>query len=122
MERIHPSAKLLRHLRETICTQCVFRPEGSDTLPGTVARSCEPGCQVFAYLPNLLRVALTVKSSSIAPYERACEDTICSKCESSPTHGDYCSERKTERCPLALYLGDAIGVIEGMRRQELIAA
>lgn len=117
-----PSPKLLRHLREAICVKCVFRPAGSDVLPGTMPRECEPKCQVFANVPQLIRVALGTRGSTMGPYERACQDLVCSQCQASPTHGDYCSERATERCPLAMYLADAVEVIEGMRPRELVQA
>jgi hypothetical protein len=121
MELIHPSAKLLRHLRESICVSCVLRPPGSEAQPGTIARTCEPQCQIFLNVPQLIRIALSVRGTTIAPYERACNETICQQCQASPTHGDFCSERTTERCPLALYLRDAVDVIERMRPQELVA-
>lgn len=122
MELIHPSVKLQRRLRESICMRCVLRPAGSEHLPAATPRDCEPGCQVFVNLPKLVRIALSVRGTTIAPYERACNELVCQQCQASPTHGDFCSERATERCPLALYLRDAVEVIEGMRRQELVAA
>ncbi len=122
MELIHPSIKLLRHLREGICVSCVLRPAGSEQLPGTMARECEGRCQIFQNVPQLIRISLSVRGTTMAPYERACNEMVCQQCQASPTHGDFCSERATERCPLALYLRDAVDVIERMRPQELVAA
>jgi hypothetical protein len=55
MLRREPSLDLQRYqLRQRICRGCRWRPPGSEVLDASVPRSCEPDCQVFLRLPDLL--------------------------------------------------------------------
>ena len=105
-------AKVQRAVRRSVCVRCFARPRGSEELPGNVARACEPTCQVFINLPKLLDIVGTTHEPTIEAYERATQEMVCQSCRSSPTSGDYCSERSTARCPLAVYLADVVDVVE----------
>lgn len=120
MDAIRPSPALERRLRGTVCVRCFARPAGSASLADSVPRDCEPRCQIFLNLPQIIRVALGTRGGNLGVYERACNELVCQDCQASPSHGDYCSERSTARCPLAVYLADVIEAIESMPRRELV--
>jgi len=99
-------------VRARICPNCSHRPAGSEALPCSEARSCEPECTIFAALPRLIEIVHTVHSDGLSPYERATRELVCQSCVSSPTSGDFCSDRSTAHCPLSVYLGDVVDAIE----------
>lgn len=106
-----------RAIRSRICVQCWQRPAGSESLPPTQPRSCEPACPIFENLPSLHRIARAIKDDSIAPYEQAMRRMICEQCEASPDSGEFCGDRTTRSCPLSRYAGEVVDVLEHLRRQ-----
>src|SRR5262245_14548197 len=46
-----------RACRAVICPHCPQRPPGSEALPATFARACEPNCPVFVQVEQLRRIA-----------------------------------------------------------------
>src|SRR5689334_3958007 len=100
-----------RGVRETVCIQCVHRPAGSETLPPNVARACEPDCTIFKNLPELIRVAVKMDRKAGA-YEGGIKDFVCQSCDASPTAGDYCTDGMARSCPLSLYGGEVVALIE----------
>ena len=112
MQYLARSEIQLRALRTNICRQCTDRPEGSETLPPSVARSCEPNCPIFINLEKLEKVIQQVDAPTMGPYELLVQDVVCQYCRQSPTAGDYCSERTTGHCPLTRNLQQVIDTLE----------
>lgn len=103
-----------RAIRAQICTQCSQRPKGSEALPPTVSRSCEPECSIFVHLPEVKRIAEKLHESSMAPYERAVQELVCQTCNVSPTAGDFCDGRTSRNCPLSRYLNRVVETLEAV--------
>ena len=109
----HPKIEVARQaLRQHVCLKCYMRPAGSEALPPTAARSCEPECPIFLSLPTLVRIDVQVKDETMGRYERAVRDLICQTCMATPTAGDYCVGQMTRSCPLSLYLREAIEALD----------
>ena len=114
-----PQIELARRaLRGTICPTCYQRPPHSESLPPTVARSCEPQCPVFKYIDRLLVIAEASAAGSARHYERAIRDDICNKCCTAPTAGDFCSEGLHSTCPLSRFAGQAVAVLQALVEAE----
>jgi len=142
MQNVRPDAVIRRALRAQICPTCLQRPVGSESLPNTQARVCEGACTIFANLKTLMRIAaqqaraatagqkLTatdqrLEGGMVSHFERAVQDEVCQTCTASPTAGDYCHQRLNCSCPLVLYGGRALAIIEsllpGVRRRHRAA-
>lgn len=112
MQKLADLVVAQRALRQRVCTQCSDRPPGSEAMPPTEARSCEPQCPVFVNLPALHHIAATTAGETLGPYEHAIRETVCQNCESTPTAGDYCGDRTTRACPLSRYTGLIVQTLE----------
>ena len=118
-----PQTELARRaLRGAICPTCHQRPHQSESLPPTVARSCEPVCPLFRYIDRLTAIAEASAAGTAPDHERAIRDDICNKCCTVPTAGDYCSERFHGACPLSLFAGRAVAVLEALAEAEARAS
>jgi len=118
-----PQIELARRaLRGTICPTCYQRPHQSESLPPTVARSCEPVCPLFKHIDRLIAVAEASAAGTAHDYERAIRDDVCNKCCTVPTAGDYCGERFHAACPLSLFAGRAVAVLEALVEAETRAS
>lgn len=114
MQHADTHVLLERALRKRICTSCRFRPDGSEVLPPTVARSCEKNCPIFLYLRPLTIIARQQAGDPKAMFERAIADGICLDCTLSNSPGDYCAERFTRSCPLSCYAPQVLDTIEAV--------
>jgi hypothetical protein len=110
-----------RAFREAICPICAQRPHGSEALPPTVARSCEPNCPLFLHLAKLKVVAEEPAAHWPPDYETAIRGEICNTCLLRETSGDFCAERLTCTCPLTRFAGQAIAILEGLTYAERAA-
>jgi len=100
-----------RGIREAVCVKCTQRPAGSEKLSPSVARECEPDCTIFKNLPELIRA--TVKTDgTTGSYEGKIRNFVCAVCDASPTSGDYCTDGMARTCPLSLYGGEVVAMIE----------
>jgi len=114
-----PQIELARRaLRGTICPTCSQRPHQSESLPPTVARSCEPACPLFRYIDRLIVIADASAAGTAHDFDRAIRDDVCNKCCTVPTAGDFCSERFHGACPLSLYAGRAVAVLQALVEAE----
>lgn len=119
MQRLPELTLLERTIRSRICPQCFNRPKGSESLKPDQPRTCEPVCTIFIHLPKVRQVVLKVHDPSVGPYEKALVEEVCEgACTSSPTSGDFCSERTTRRCPLATYVTDVVSLIESVHQSQ----
>ena len=118
-----PQIELARRaLRGAVCPTCYQRPPHSESLPPTVARSCEPVCPLFRHIDQLVAIAEASAAGATHDYERAIRDDVCNKCCTVPTAGDYCSERFHGACPLSLFAGRAVAVLEALVEAEARAS
>jgi len=114
-----PQIELARRaLRGTICPTCYQRPSHSEALAPTIARSCEPQCPVFKYIDRLMAVARASAANAATHDDLAILDDVCNKRCTAPTAGDYCSERLRGTCPLSLFAGQAIAVLQTLFEAE----
>ena len=112
MRRLPSLDVMARGLRQNICTQCRFRPPGSEQLGPDEPRSCEPECPIFFNLATLQQIESTVHANTTQPYERAARELICQHCERNPDTGDFCVDRTQQRCPLTMYFAEVIDTLE----------
>jgi hypothetical protein len=107
-----------RVVRDSVCTICYQRPHGSETLPNSVARSCEPGCPIFFHLPALYRIAVDMDTSAPGALDVAVKKTICSGCHLAPTAGEDCVEFADRTCPLSRFAREVVTLIETLREWQ----
>jgi hypothetical protein len=110
-----------RAFRAVICPVCPQRPPGSEVLPSTVARSCEPSCALFQHVEQLKQIAEQPRAARPVDYELHVRNEICHHCCHRPTAGDYCAERLNRSCPLSCFEGHAIAILTGLVTAEQIA-
>jgi hypothetical protein len=116
MRNLSPLAKAQHAVRANVCTSCQFRPEGSEAWDAHTRRPCEDECTIFINLPKLRTIVHDVHDPQLGPYERATRELVCLECQSNPTAGDYCADRSTAHCPLAVYMRDVVDVLERLDR------
>lgn len=105
-----------RAVRSAVCPICPDRPAGSETADATTARVCEPECTIFLNLPKLIDLAGRYDEDvTLTRYERAMREVVCQQCATSPTAGDFCSDRTVAACPLSRHAGDVITSLERVR-------
>ena len=115
---LKPIDVVIRAVRGTVCTSCYQRPHGSEVLPNTVARSCEPGCPLFFHLPALYRIAVHHDTQQPGALEHAVRGTICSHCHLAPTAGEDCAEFENRTCPLSRFSREVVTLIETLREWQ----
>jgi hypothetical protein len=113
-----PIDLIVRAVRGTVCRMCYQRPHGSERLPNTVARSCEPGCPLFFHLPALYRIAVHHDTGAPGSLELAVKATICSHCHLAPTAGEDCAEFENRTCPLSRFAGEVVTLVETLREWQ----
>lgn len=109
-----------RALRARLCPTCRFRPAGSETLPPSVARACEPTCAIFVNLESLMRIA--DKPDWSRDFERAITEQICQHCKLVESAGDYCADRFARTCPLSCYAPSVLEALEALAARHARAA
>ena len=110
-----------RAFRATICPICQVRPPGSESLPPTVPRICEPTCALFLHTEKLKTIAEALPGERPGDYELAIRNQICNQCCVRPTAGDYCEHRANRTCPLSCFSGEAVAILEGLVKAEDVA-
>ena len=100
-----------RLAREVACTQCYKRPAGSEALGPEVARSCEPSCPLFQYLPSLVAVASTVGDRP-GDFETGVREQVCTGCRLRPSSGEFCADYGARTCPVSRYSGDVLAALQ----------
>jgi hypothetical protein len=110
-----------RAFRATICPVCHVRPPGSETLPPTTPRACEPTCAIFLHVEQLKQIAKTSAGDRPGSYELAILNQVCNRCCVQPTAGDYCQHRASRTCPLSCFSGEAVAILEGLVTAERTA-
>ena len=101
-----------RGVRAQVCTKCYQRPAGSEGLPASVSRSCEPGCTVFLNLEQLGRQVEEKGPTALEPWENSIQNVVCQHCLRAPSGGDYCNEGLTRSCPLSRYARDVVTIVQ----------
>src|SRR3954447_23582113 len=101
-------------LRVKICPKCYQRPPHSETLGPTVARSCEPGCTIFANLPQMHAAMIT--SSPNFTSDELMQKFVCPSCRCSATAGEFCADGMTRTCPLSRYAPDITQILDDVER------
>jgi hypothetical protein len=118
MQHLNP-AQLSQHaVRAAVCTHCIYRPPHSEKLSSSVARSCERDCAIFLNLNVLRGIAAADQRTPMADYEREITQRVCRRCDLSSTAGEYCVERLTCTCPLAMYSGEVLAALESLYPQR----
>jgi hypothetical protein len=110
-----------RAFRAVICPVCPQRPPGSEVLPSTIARSCEPSCALFEHIGKLKELAEHPRGSRTGDFELQVRNEICHQCCHRQTAGDYCAERLNRTCPLSCFEGQALAIFAGLVAAEQIA-
>jgi hypothetical protein len=110
-----------RAFRATICPVCYVRPPGSEVLPPTIPRICEPTCALFLHVEKLKVIAEALPGQRPGDYELAIRNQICNQCCVQPTAGDYCEHRANRTCPLSCFSGEAVAILEGLVQAEDVA-
>lgn len=103
-----------RAFRSRICPVCPQRPHGSEKLPPTEPRSCEPQCSIFLNEEKLRDIAHASPIERHPDLELAIRNEICMCCTLDPSSGDFCGERLNRTCPLSVFGAQAIGILEGL--------
>jgi hypothetical protein len=106
-------------VREKVCPICTHRPPNSETLPPTVARSCEPTCTIFLNLPQMLRAA-GLADPAQSPDE-VLRQYVCPSCHASVSAGDYCAEHVARTCPLSIYSADVLDLLQRLKHAPALA-
>lgn len=120
MQRVLADQVIRRALRARICPTCPHRPEGSESLGPLVARSCEGTCTIFVNLEALKKIARDCRGDPLASFERIIQEGICQHCVASPSAGDYCIERFNRTCPLSVYAGQVLSIIESLLPRQAV--
>jgi hypothetical protein len=100
-------------VREKVCPICTHRPPHSETLPPSVARSCEPTCTIFLNLPHMLRAAVLADAAQ-SPDE-VLREYVCPACHASISAGDYCAEHIARTCPLSIYSAEVLDILQRLK-------
>lgn len=100
-------------VRTRICPICYQRPAGSEFLPPTEPRSCQPDCTIFLSLETLQSEA--VQNAGDMSADRIMRTFVCQACQVSATAGDYCAEGMARTCPLSRHGGEVLGILEELR-------
>jgi len=116
--RTLPLDVIQRAVRAAVCPICYQRPHGSESLPNSVARSCEGGCPIFFHLPALHRIAVVDDTSAPGALDDAVKRTICSGCHLAPTAGEDCVEYADRTCPLSRFAREVVTLIETLRQWQ----
>ena len=109
---------IVRAVRGTVCTMCYQRPPGSERLPNSVARACEPKCPLFIHMPELYRIAVHHNTDVPGALDQAVRQEICSGCHLAPTSGEECVEFADRTCPLSRYSAEVVALIETLREWQ----
>jgi hypothetical protein len=95
-------------IRAEVCTECFRRPDVGNPLPSGAARSCEPSCDLFTYLPRLVNLVHRFGAEPPCGYELAIHNLPCGTCASSECAEDNCRSQR----PLEKYADKALAVLE----------
>jgi hypothetical protein len=95
-------------IRAEVCTGCFRRPDAGNPLQPDEARSCEPSCDLFTYLPRLINLVRRFGSDPPCDYESAIHSLPCLKCSSSQCAEDGCRSQR----PLEKYAYKAVAMLE----------
>ena len=106
-------------VREKVCPICTHRPPGSETLPPSVARSCEPGCTIFLNLHQMMRAA-GIADPSAAP-DDVLREYVCPACSASVSAGDYCAEHLARTCPLSCYSAEVLDILQRLKHAPALS-
>ena len=110
-----PLHVIVRAVRASVCPICYQRPPGSEKLPNSEPRSCEPGCPIFFHLPALYRIAVHEDTSAPGALDQAVRNAICTGCHLAPTAGEQCVEFANRTCPLSRFSREVVELIEALR-------
>ena len=105
-------------VREKVCPICTHRPPHSETLPPTVARTCEPTCTIFLNLPQMLRAA-GLADPSQSP-DDVLRQFVCPACHASPSAGDFCAEHLARTCPLSIYSAEVLDLLQRLKHSPSV--
>lgn len=106
-------------IREKVCPICTHRPPHSETLPPTVARSCEPTCTIFLNLPQMLRAAGLADPAQSA--DDVLREYVCPACHASVSAGDYCAEHVARTCPLSIYSAEVLNILQRLKHAPALS-
>lgn len=116
MQNIERAEVVRRAVRARVCVQCPRRPLGSEKLGPTEARICESACTIFGNLCSLNGVAAHLAGDPLASYDREIRECVCQRCVATPSSGDFCSEGLTRTCPLSLFGGEVLSVLDLLQK------
>ena len=99
-------------VRSQVCTTCHNRPAEAAATPESAVASCEPGCEVFTYLPRLMDVVSRFGEEPPCGYESALRNLPCKQCDSPECDGQTCHEDR----PLEAYASEVMASVEQATR------
>jgi hypothetical protein len=99
-------------IRQQVCGECDGRSSGGDRLPEP--RECEPGCDLFTYLPRLVSVVRRFGAEPPCGYPLAVLNLPCRSCTPQPRScDDACSGER----PLRRFAAEAMAIVESLARE-----
>jgi len=99
------SQRLAKRCEEEICHVCVHR-----TAQGGCTLSERHECPIFEWAEQLTEVVSNMNSDRLAKYMKKIQDVICPEC--MQMDDGSCEDRDHWNCPLDLYLGIVVDVLE----------
>ncbi len=114
--RLRPlEVRLRERFEQEICPVCVHRTaDGSCTAPRRFDRI---ECPVFEWARNIATLVQTIDSPRLEDYIERIQSIICPECMQAP--GGRCEARDRLDCPVDLYLGLIVPIIEDELQREL---
>lgn len=103
--------KLFNRFDEEICRVCVHR-----TSRGGCTLTANRECPLWAWASDLSSVVEQVDSDRLADYLAEITQVICPQC--SQDDSGRCADREHLDCPLDLYLGIVVRVLEEELQQQ----
>jgi hypothetical protein len=97
--------RLERRLEEAVCRVCVHR-----TADGGCTLTERHECPIFEWAKQLADVVQRTGSDRLADYMKEIQDVICPECMQE--EDGSCEDRDHLNCPLDLYLGIVVDVLE----------
>ncbi len=97
--------RLVKRFEEAICRVCVHR-----TASGGCTLTDRRECPIFEWAQQLAEVVEGVESDNLADYMQEIGSIICPECYQDES--GECAERDHLDCPLDLYLGLVVEVLE----------
>lgn len=112
MRRAQSLNVMQQQLRARICPNCIWRPEGSESLAPEIPRFCQGECPVFQNLPELMQTAQQM-DSMLGSYQQTMRHRVSRVCKRIAASGH---QSAGQAGPLGRYRVKVIEVLHALRR------